>query len=204
MIQDRSICNWCRLRGRHPPPGRFRPGDTLPGTRALAEHLGVNRNTALAAYKELEAEGWITVSPDNGSFVARDLPFCLDPDAGIAAGDSASWKSATARTDPFYQPAAETLDQFRLLPDGPDLRLTPTAAIHRAYGRILKLHPERLLQPRLGPSGPARPADLPGPDAPGHARPGGGAGEPAADPGADEHPEPGLPGVVRPWGRRGG
>jgi GntR family transcriptional regulator/MocR family aminotransferase len=133
--------------------GRFRPGDTLPGTRALAEHLGVNRNTALAAYKELEAEGWITVAPDNGSFVARDLPFCLDPDAGIAAGDSASWKSATARTDPFYQPAAETLDQFRLLPDGPDLRLTPTAAIHRAYGRILKLHPERLLQPGWDPRG---------------------------------------------------
>lgn len=32
--------------------GRFRPGDALPGTRALAESLGVNRNTALTAYRE--------------------------------------------------------------------------------------------------------------------------------------------------------
>ena len=42
--------------------GRFKPGDALPGTRAMAELLGVNRNTALTAYKELEAEGWIEVA----------------------------------------------------------------------------------------------------------------------------------------------
>jgi len=133
--------------------GRFQPGYALPGTRALAEHLGVNRNTAIAAYKELEAEGWIVVSPDSGTFVAEKLPFVLEQQKGIAAGDSASWRFATTRSVPFYQPAASAMDQFRLLPDVQDLRLTPTAAINRAYGRILKLHPERLLQPGWDPRG---------------------------------------------------
>jgi GntR family transcriptional regulator/MocR family aminotransferase len=31
--------------------------------------------------------------------------------------------------------------------------MAPTAAIHRAYGRVLKLHPERLLQPAWDPRG---------------------------------------------------
>ena len=42
--------------------GRLRPGDRLPGSRALAVGLAVNRNTVVAAYRELEAEGWITGS----------------------------------------------------------------------------------------------------------------------------------------------
>ena len=133
--------------------GRFKPGDALPGTRALAEHLGVNRNTTLAAYKELEAEGWIEVAPDRGTFVARKLPFVLEAPTGISAQDSASWKRATPRSEPFYQPAAPAVASFQLIPDTPDLRLAPTAAIHRAYGRVLKLHPERLLQPGWDPRG---------------------------------------------------
>ena len=31
--------------------GRFRPGDALPGTRALADLIGVNRNTTLLEYR---------------------------------------------------------------------------------------------------------------------------------------------------------
>ena len=133
--------------------GRFKPGDALPGTRALAELLGVNRNTTLAAYKELEAEGWIQVAPDRGTSVALKLPFILEVPTGIAAQDSASWKRATPRSGPFFQPGAPAIESFQLIPDTTDLRLTPTDAIHRAYGRVLKLHPERLLQPSWDPRG---------------------------------------------------
>ncbi len=133
--------------------GRFKPGDALPGTRALAELLGVNRNTTLAAYKELEAEGWIEVAPDRGTFVARKLPIIMEVPAGISAQDSASWKRATPRNEPFFQPGAPAHASFQLIPDTTDLRLAPTEAIHRAYGRILKLHPERLLQPGWDPRG---------------------------------------------------
>src|SRR3954471_18418362 len=42
-----------------PPPARPPPGEPLPGSRTLAATLRIHRNTALAAYRELEAEGWI-------------------------------------------------------------------------------------------------------------------------------------------------
>lgn len=133
--------------------GRFRPGDALPGTRAMAELLGVNRTTALTAYRELEAEGWIEAAPDRGTFIARKRPMALEVPEGISAQDSASWKRATPRTGPFFQPGLPAPESFQLLPDTTDLRLTPTDAIHRAYGRVLKLHPERLLQPGWDPRG---------------------------------------------------
>jgi len=133
--------------------GRFRPGQALPGTRALADQLGVNRNTAIAAYRELLAEGWIEVSPDKGTFVAMEMPVALEAEGGISAVDSASWKRPSPPGEAFFQPGATDRDSFRLIPDQPDLRNAPTAAIHRAYGRVLKLHPGRLLQPAWDPRG---------------------------------------------------
>ena len=38
--------------------GRLRPGDRLPGTRALADALGVHRHTVIAAWRELVLQGW--------------------------------------------------------------------------------------------------------------------------------------------------
>ena len=73
--------------------GRFKPGQALPGTRILAGQLCVNRNTTLAAYRELEAQGWLEVSPDKGTFVAMDLPEAMaTATPGWSAVDSASWK----------------------------------------------------------------------------------------------------------------
>src|SRR5262245_3982838 len=53
--------------------GRLRTGARLPGTRTLARRLRVHRNTVLAAYSELVAEGWIETSRASGSFVSREL-----------------------------------------------------------------------------------------------------------------------------------
>src|SRR4051812_31806623 len=50
--------------------GRLKPGAPLPGSRTLAETLGVHRNTVLAAYDELAAEGWIVREPARGTFVS--------------------------------------------------------------------------------------------------------------------------------------
>src|SRR5262245_57776988 len=54
--------------------GRLRPGAVMPGSRALARTLGVHRNTVIAAYSELSAEGWITAATGRGTFVAQMLP----------------------------------------------------------------------------------------------------------------------------------
>lgn len=134
--------------------GRLRPGDGLPGTRALAEALGVNRNTTLSAYQELEAEGWIVSEPDRGSFVSAKLPLLLeDEESSIAASDSGSWTAPTPLTEPFFQPRATDREGFRLIPDLPDVRLAPTTALHRAGGRVLNLQQQRILQPGWDPRG---------------------------------------------------
>lgn len=50
--------------------GRLVAGSRLPPTRVLAEELGVSRITALTAYEQLRAEGYIVGRVGSGSFVS--------------------------------------------------------------------------------------------------------------------------------------
>jgi GntR family transcriptional regulator/MocR family aminotransferase len=54
--------------------GRMRPGARLPSTRWLATELGISRNTALLAYEQLIAEGYLTAESHAGTYVAAELP----------------------------------------------------------------------------------------------------------------------------------
>src|SRR5512133_3203483 len=111
--------------------GRLRPGDALPGSRSLAMTLEGHRNTVLAAYRELEAEGW-TATERRTTCVARDLP----------QAPAVRQMAATGR--PGYDLAlpgpARSLRERGLLAFGgglPDLRLVPTDLLARAYRRAL-------------------------------------------------------------------
>jgi len=54
--------------------GRLRKGLKLPGSREVAALLNINRMTMVAAYDELQAQGWIEMLPRKGTFVKNDLP----------------------------------------------------------------------------------------------------------------------------------
>ena len=54
--------------------GRLRPGLRLPSSRALARDLGLSRNTVLAAFEQLAAEGYLDGRVGAGSFVSKRLP----------------------------------------------------------------------------------------------------------------------------------
>jgi GntR family transcriptional regulator/MocR family aminotransferase len=54
--------------------GRLPSGRRLPATRALAERLEVSRNTVLAAYDHLIAEGYLETRQGAGTYVSADLP----------------------------------------------------------------------------------------------------------------------------------
>ena len=54
--------------------GRLAPGARLPSTRSLAADLAVSRNTVLAAFDQLLAEGYVEGRVGAGSFVSRHLP----------------------------------------------------------------------------------------------------------------------------------
>ncbi|MDC0670007.1 MocR-like pyridoxine biosynthesis transcription factor PdxR [Nannocystis radixulma] len=119
--------------------GRLRPGDPLPGSRKLAEDLGVHRNTVLAAYRELESEGWIDSARARGTFVSRTLPEPTPRRAGQALRTGVparpAFDLAPGPEGYFPMPRAPGL---LTLPGGvPDVRLVPAASLARAYRRAL-------------------------------------------------------------------
>jgi len=50
------------------------PGERLPSTRELARRFGIHSNTASAAYRELEQEGWVEFRHGSGVFVSAARP----------------------------------------------------------------------------------------------------------------------------------
>ncbi|GAA5197961.1 aminotransferase class I/II-fold pyridoxal phosphate-dependent enzyme [Microbacterium jejuense] len=62
---------------------RLRPGDPLPPVRSLADELGVNRNTVVAAYRQLTQAGVVVTRGRGGTRVADLSPVAQE---GFAAG----------------------------------------------------------------------------------------------------------------------
>jgi GntR family transcriptional regulator/MocR family aminotransferase len=54
--------------------GRLAGAARVPATRDLALELGVSRNVAIMAYRQLLDEGYLTARMGAGTFVARELP----------------------------------------------------------------------------------------------------------------------------------
>lgn len=54
--------------------GRFRPGEKLPSSRKMAQHLGVSRITVTLAYTELVADDYVSSRGRSGYFVSENAP----------------------------------------------------------------------------------------------------------------------------------
>ena len=52
----------------------LKPAERLPSTRELARRFGIHANTASAAYKELEAAGWLEFRHGSGVYVRASRP----------------------------------------------------------------------------------------------------------------------------------
>ena len=50
------------------------PGQRLPSTRDLSRRFGIHANTASAAYRQLESEGWVELRHGSGVFVRTTRP----------------------------------------------------------------------------------------------------------------------------------
>jgi GntR family transcriptional regulator / MocR family aminotransferase len=121
--------------------GRLVSGTALPGTRALAADLGVNRKTVILAYDELNAQGWIETEAKRGSFVSRHLPVvdakpavtCVRPFPTPLANDGlALAREAIAAHE---LPASAAKPAFT---DGlPDTRLIPFTIVSRTFRHAL-------------------------------------------------------------------
>jgi GntR family transcriptional regulator/MocR family aminotransferase len=130
--------------------GRLAPGTRLPGTRSLARRLAISRNTAEAAYRELQAQGWIESLGPSGSYVSRELPQVRPRPAaaprrmaqtpGFALPKEAGLKMAGADLRADLPPGTIRWD-FGV----PDPRLAPSAELGRELRRCLQRQPGRVL-----------------------------------------------------------
>jgi len=114
--------------------GRLKPGEALPGTRELAEQLGLNRNTVVSGYEELAAEGLVHTRVGGGTFVTSSLP--AQTSAGPSTKDAPTFPLAEPmHVVPAVQvPAPGTLMIAHSLPD---TRLFPAEALTRAFRRAI-------------------------------------------------------------------
>ncbi len=115
------------------------PGARLPGSRAMSELMEVHRKTVVAAYEDLEAQGWIETHPSKGTFVNGKLPERAPHKIahapvikGFPASTGFEVKPYLNIHDPTYAP-----QNIIGLHDGPDLRLVPTKLISQTYKSIL-------------------------------------------------------------------
>ncbi|PIF45880.1 GntR family transcriptional regulator/MocR family aminotransferase [Chryseobacterium sp. 52] len=117
-------------------------GTKLPGTRAFSEVLEIHRNTAVAVYDELSAQGWVESFPNKGTFVigkSQEKPlkvkdFEKNSLQNYPETTGFSFKTSNILDNPF-----EHSDCEYVFNDGvPDIRLTQIGQHSRFYSSILK------------------------------------------------------------------
>lgn len=126
--------------------GTLPSGTKLPGSRSMAELLHLHRKTIIAAYAELEAQGWINTVPNKGTFVApakEGLPFmCGGPTPARGRYPERAgygFKRSFLLDTPFeFQPCEYILDDGQ-----PDVRLTQFDKIAAFYTANLKRRSNR-------------------------------------------------------------
>jgi GntR family transcriptional regulator / MocR family aminotransferase len=133
--------------------GRLAAGDPLPSTRGLAQQLGVHRKTVVAAYRELEREGWLVTVPAVGTAVSPDLPIVRMPSRSRAVKQRAGFDLPTRVMPP---PAASPRGRLLLLGGLPELKLLPRNELARAYRRALVSASSRELLDYGSPQGDDR------------------------------------------------
>ncbi len=123
--------------------GRLRPGDVLPGSRTLAESLGVHRNTVLAAYRELSAQGLIESSAARETRISRTLPKGPALPNTLARApsrlgfDLPRQMARPGELAPALPPVVVPAGAIALLGGLPDLSLLPRRELSRAYRRVV-------------------------------------------------------------------
>ncbi|MEO0332095.1 MAG: PLP-dependent aminotransferase family protein [Bacteroidota bacterium] len=116
--------------------GVISSGHKLPSSRQLSELLQINRRTVIAAYEELETQGWIETIAHRGSFVSDKLPLLKqkyflaselerEPESGKNGWLPNKYDFLTKRSDEHFETKL-TIDAGY-----PDVRLAPARELSR-------------------------------------------------------------------------
>lgn len=123
--------------------GTIQAGTRLPGTRTMADSLGLHRKTVVAAYEELLAQGWLETQNSRGTFVSQKLPE-IKPislkKGGIIPPDSTHPKAGFPfKADSLLKlPIVKSSNALAFNDGFPDVRIAPWDALSRAYRTVLR------------------------------------------------------------------
>jgi GntR family transcriptional regulator/MocR family aminotransferase len=127
--------------------GRFAPGQRLPSTRALARALRVSRTTAILAYEQLAAEGYVESRQASGTFVSRTLPtsaatpatsppiISTEARASARAERLSRWGERLLAARSSLPPAGQRALPYDFRPGQPDWSAFPRALWQRLVSR---------------------------------------------------------------------
>ena len=108
----------------------------LPPTRALAEALGIARNTVIHVYEQLALEGYVQAGVGRGTFVATVGPRLV--------ADRSAASAPAPRSDPLSRRGSRTVSEAgaariqwgAFTPGVPEVRMFPAQIWTRLYSRL--------------------------------------------------------------------
>lgn len=124
--------------------GKLRKGLRLPGARRIADLLKINRLTVVAAFEELESQGWLEILPQKGAVVKAELPMLspqkLSDDTSIFhLPEKPGFTYVEKKILPYYLPDFPPAGKL-VLDDGfPDTRLAPIEDLVRSIRSFSRL-----------------------------------------------------------------
>jgi len=118
--------------------GRLRRGLRLPSSRQLARDHGISRTTAVEAYEQLIAEGYLFAQAGSGIFVSERIPEDFIPEGGAQI-------SRPSRERAMPSGDIDLMDmrhyQMPLAPGMPAVDLFPWTEWNRHVAAVLRDHP---------------------------------------------------------------
>jgi GntR family transcriptional regulator/MocR family aminotransferase len=118
------------------------PGIQLPGSRQMALILDLHRKTIIAAYDELDAQGWIEVRPNKGTFVCAKFQVIPTDASKHHEEYLASYPPRTGygfkKSILLDLSVVKTNAKLEFTDGLPDVRLAPLSDLSRVYGTNLK------------------------------------------------------------------
>jgi GntR family transcriptional regulator/MocR family aminotransferase len=124
--------------------GRLAADTRLPSTRALADQLAVGRNTVIAAYDQLLAEGYVETTSGSGTRVASLLQSASSISSGAKPGCVMQLSSRGSVIANQSQPRRPT-NTVNAQPAFPDIEFFPFKQWSRLIARNARKHDEDLL-----------------------------------------------------------
>lgn len=121
------------------------PGDRLPSSRKLAQHLELDRTTVYRAYEELWANGYINSKPGSYSVVNQVFPQPMDSEAQLKT--EINWADkieAALESVSEKQAVPENCIDFKSL--SPDPKIIPAASFRKALNHVMYNSGSYLLQ----------------------------------------------------------